>query len=364
MAHSSRAKPYVVEIQRHYYSDDLSRRERKGHPIGPQVSPNVYPFVPSTRKSFDKRTPGRAPMSSSRFNRGSLEYEDIYNQRHASGNSHLKHHGRWSFRDDGEHGRVRGYTRRPSKRIAHPTELKQMNGDVEHSRINNNLRDISDSRDQNRTVGDKDIPMRANYTMGQSTESRKGPKGSAWEQKKVKKDSKENQRQDLELWIVRQTSFPKKQDGVENTSGQKAFRSSNVSHSKLIPPLVAAKPSRPQTSRSASPASSVRSNQSVASSHVSHHSARSGTSEVSVKSILKKPKPAGRVVLKEEPSSYRLCAILSCILCFPFGIYALAKSRQVNDAVGESDYEAALSSSKKVKNFSIGVLLAYIGWAD
>ena len=50
------------------------------------------------------------------------------------------------------------------------------------------------------------------------------------------------------------------------------------------------------------------------------------------KSILKKPN-VGRVVLREEPSSYTLCAVLSCILCFPFGIYALTTSRQVRQLI-------------------------------
>lgn len=35
------------------------------------------------------------------------------------------------------------------------------------------------------------------------------------------------------------------------------------------------------------------------------------------------------MVLKEEPSSFTILAVLSCILCFPFGIYALIKSDQV-----------------------------------
>lgn len=289
MAHSSRRKPYVVEIQRHYYSDDLNKRERKGHPIRSEVSPHVSPYVrSSTRKFFDKRTPGRVPMYPSQFNRGSLEYEDIYNQRHARESSHLKHHGRWSLRDDGEHGGVSGDTRRPSQRIARPTELKLVNGDVEHGRINNERRDIPDSRNKNGILGDNNIQMRANYTMEQTSDSRKG---SAREQKRVKKDSKGNQREDLELWIARQTSFPRRQDGVENMPSQKVLRNNNVTHhslpTKSMPPPAASKPFRPEAPRSPSPASSVRSNQSYASSHVSHHSARSGTSEVSVVSILR-----------------------------------------------------------------------------
>jgi hypothetical protein len=33
----------------------------------------------------------------------------------------------------------------------------------------------------------------------------------------------------------------------------------------------------------------------------------------------------------------------------------------VNESVEENDYETALSSSRKVKNFCCGVLVAYIG---
>lgn len=42
-------------------------------------------------------------------------------------------------------------------------------------------------------------------------------------------------------------------------------------------------------------------------------------------------------------------------------IFIISEFIQVNDAVEENDYEAALSSSRKVKNFCIGVLLTYIG---
>ncbi|CAB3981504.1 Hypothetical predicted protein [Paramuricea clavata] len=339
MAHSSaRAKPYVVEIQRHYYLDELGGKGKHIRPPVTTSNPSIPPYVRSgTRKSHEggMSKARHVPLDPSRLNRGSLEYEDIYNQRNYSReNSHLKQQGRWSFRDDGGYGRVRGNSRR-SPGIARATEMRLMNGDVRHSGKTIDRGDITDTRHQNGTVSDNGH-MRASYKGVRMSTSRNGP---GHEQNRATKDKNDNKRDDLELWIARQTSFPKKQDGMIGISNQRnstvshdsASNQSNSVHEKyrnIIPPPVAPKP-RLQTSRSASPASSVRSNQSGASSNISHHSARSGTSEVSVKSILKKPN-VGRVVLKEEPSSYTLCAVLSCILCFPSYLTTYLQS-QVND---------------------------------
>ncbi len=300
MARSSgRAKPYVVEIQRHYYLDEFDRKEKKGQHIRPPVAPR-NPSIPPQLRSSGRRPhkewaskPRHVPLDPSRLNRGSLEYEDIYNQRNRSGeNPHLKQQGRWSFRDDRGYGRVREYTRR-SPGIARPTEMTLMNGKT----IDRG--DNTEKRQQNGIVSDTSH-MRAHYKEAHVSTSRDAP---SHEQSRVTKDKNDDHRDDLELWIARQTSFPKKQDGMVEMSNQRIVgnsthdlvsnqsdpKQSNSNQSSSVHeksgnfllPSVALKPGRPHTPRSASPALSVRSSQSGA-SHVSHHSARSGTSEVSV----------------------------------------------------------------------------------
>jgi hypothetical protein len=303
---SARAKPYVVEIQRHYHLDELGRKGKHIRPPVTTSNPSIPPHVhSSTRKSHEggMSKARHVPLDPSRLNTGSLEYEDIYNQRNYSReNSHLKQQGRWSFRDDGGYGRVRGNTRR-SPGMARATEMRLMNGDVRHSGKTIDRKDITDTRYQNGTVSDNGH-MRASY-KGVRMSTSNGP---GHEQNRAAKDKNDNKRDDLELWIARQTSFPKKQDGMVGISNQ---RNSTVSHDSMsnqsnsvhekyrnvIPPPVAPKP-RPQTSRSASPTSSVRSSRSGASSNMSHHSARSGTSEVSVVSI------AGHANLKSVLDCY------------------------------------------------------------
>lgn len=287
MARSSiRAKPYVVEIQRHYHLDELdsrnSRRKRGYHSRPPVATPKMPPRAHSgARRSYEGEMSKtrHEPMDPSPLKSGSMEYEDIYDRRDLSrGNSHFKQSGRWSLRDDSGHSRVRGHTRR-SPGIARPTEMRlMMNGDVRH---------------ENGTVSDHG-KMRASYKGGQVRTS----EDPSHEQKRITRDKNYNQPEDLELWIARQTSFPRKQDEkAERMSNQRIpgndtasheLKQSNSIHDKsrnVVPPPVFLKPPRPQTSRSASPAPSIRSNQSGASSHASHHSARSGTSEVSVVSV-------------------------------------------------------------------------------
>ena len=359
---SVRAKPYVVEIQRHYYLDDQGHRTRTPPATTkPAVLPRVHSYARKPHEGGASQT-RHVPLDPSQMNRGSLEYEDIYNQRNYSRkNPRLDQRGRWSFRDDGGYDRVHRHARR-SPGIARPTEMTVVNGDVRHDRITNDRPDVTDTKYQNGRVNNNGR-MRANYKGVHASTSQDSP---SQKQNRVTRDKKSNQREDLERWIARQTSFPKKRDEMSDMSNQRILGSnivsresaSNQSNSVNEKPrnLVAPVASFP---RPASPASSTRSAQS-GTSHVSHHSAMSATSEVSVKSILKKPN-AGRVVLKEEPSSYTLCAVISCILCFPFGIYALTKSKQVKESVDENDYESALSSSRKVKHFCFGVLLVYIG---
>ena len=280
---STRAKPYVVEIQRHYYLDELDNRGKRGYrsrpPVAtPKMTPRVHLNAPRSHEGEMSKA-RHVSMDPSRLKSGSLEYEDIYDRRDLSrGNSHFKPAGRWSLRDDGGYGRVHGNTRR-SPGIARATEMRlMMNGDV---------------RQQNGTVSDHG-KMRASYKGGQIRTN----EGPSHEQKRITRDKNDNQRDDLELWIARQTSFPKKQDEkAERTSNQRIPENDTVSHElkqsnsiheksrNVAPPTVFLKPPHPQTSRSASPAPSIRSNQSGASSHASHHSARSGTSEVSVVSI-------------------------------------------------------------------------------
>ena len=363
MARSSvRAKPYVIEIQRLYHLDEQRHHARSTPATSkPAVLPRVYSYA---RKSYEEGASEtrHVPLDPSQVNRGSLEYEDIYNQRNYSRkNPHLEQRGRWSFRDDGGYDRVSRHARR-SPGIARATEMTVMNGDGRHDGITTDRPDVTNTKYKNGIVNNNGR-MRANYKgLHASTSQESSSQG----QNRVTRDKKSNQHEDLERWIARQTSFPKKKDEKSDLSNQRILgrnivsreSASNQSNSidekpRHFAPPVASSP------RSASPALSIRSAQSGA-SHVSHHSAMSATSEVSVKSILKKPK-VGRVVLKEEPSSYTLCAVISCILCFPFGIYALTKSKQVKESVDENDYESALSSSRKVKHFCFGVLLAYIG---
>ena len=279
---STRAKPYVVEIQRHYHLDELDSRRKRGYQNRPPVATSKIPPRAhlSTRRSLKGEVSyaKRAPVDPARLKSGSLEYEDIYDQRNLPGhNPHLKQPDRWSFRDDSGYDRVRGYTRR-APGIAHPTEMRPMiNGDVGHEngRVSNHG------------------PMRASYKGGQVRTS----EGPSHEQTRIARDKNDNQHDDLELWIARQTSFPKKQDDkTEGTSNQRISGKHAASHEmsqsnsihkmskNVIPPKVSLKPPRPQTSRSASPALSIQSSQSGA-SRASHHSARSGTSEVSVVSI-------------------------------------------------------------------------------
>ena len=282
MARSSlRAKPYVVEIQRHYHLDERTRKDKKGYPV--RIHSN-------SRTSREEEIPRRKHPHLQPSKSNSLEYEDIYNQRnHLWENSHLKQQGRWSFRDDGGYGRVREHTRR-SPGIARPTEIRVMINGEAGGTGHRERRNTDGTRYQNRTVGDNG-PMRAKYEAVQTSTSREGtPK-----QNRVSKDKKDNQNEDLELWIARQTSFPRKQ---EETSNQRILGNDTTSHELVsnqskslqdnsnngIPPQVSLKPPCPQTSRSASPTPSVRSNQSGG-SRASHHSARSGTSEVSVVSI-------------------------------------------------------------------------------
>ena len=280
---STRAKPYVVEIQRHYHLDELDSRRKRGYQNRPPVAASKIPprCHLSTRRSFKGVVSNakHVPVDPAKLKSGSLEYEDIYDQRNLPRhNSHLKQPGRWSFRDDSGYDRVRGYTRR-APGIAHPTERRPMiNGDVGH---------------QNGRVSNHG-PMRASYKGGQVRTS----EGPSHDQTRVTRDKNDNQHDDLELWIARQTSFPKKQDvKTEGTSNQRIsgeytasyeLNQSNCIQEKsknVKPPEVFLKPPRPQTSRSASPALSIRSSQSGA-SRASHHSARSGTSEVSVVSIV------------------------------------------------------------------------------
>jgi hypothetical protein len=128
--------------------------------------------------------------------------------------------------------------------------------------------------------------MRANFKGALAGTTRDTP-----EQNRISRDKKgkSDQREELEMWIAKQTSFPRKQDGKVEMSDPRVLGSNIVSPNSaanqsnfvreksrhLAPPVA-------PSSRSASPALSIRSAQSGA-SRVSHHS---GTSEVSVVSVL------------------------------------------------------------------------------
>ena len=284
---SVRAKPYVVEIQRHYHLDEQGHHSRPPPTTNkPAVLPRVHSYARKSHEGGTSET-RHVPLDPSQMNRGSLEYEDIYNQRNYSRkNPHLEQRGRWSFRDDGGYDRVRSHTRR-SPGIARPTEMAVMNGDVRHDGITTDRRDVTDTKYQNGIVNNNGR-MRANYKGVQASTSRESP---SQEQKRVTRNKNSSQREDLERWIARQTSFPKKKDEKSEMSNQRILGSNIVSRESAsnqsnsvdekprhLAPAVASFP------RSASPALSIRSAQS-GTSHVSRHSATSATSEVSVVGI-------------------------------------------------------------------------------